>query len=144
MGKYFQFIAGFLFFSDPLIRPCLGEILISEIGSEDSAGIVELYNPTDEPVDLTAEGYRLEVDKTSIASTDPAIFCLFTAAEGIFKTDGVIEPFGYSLICGKDAASYISRADLVVTNRTSQRGLLASGIPSISERDLSPVPMMSI
>ena len=111
------------------------KILISEIGTENGRGIIELYNASSNVIDLA--GYRLEADTDTSVSQNPSIFCLFKSSDGIIRTDTLIEPYGYFLVCD-DETSLTNIADFIITKTTSGRGRLDEndtiflGIASIS------------
>ena len=115
---------------------------ISQIASENNSGVIELYNASEEDIDLVDHGIRLEVDKDTTATINPDIFCLFTDnypnEEGVVKSDLIIESHSYFLIVGQYAQSYTNQADFIVTNVTGLRGYLDTndtlylGVDSIS------------
>ena len=101
---------------------------ISEIGTENNNGIVELYNASAEDINLATANIRLEIDKDTTATINPDIFCLFTDStpneEGIVKNDLIIRAHSYFLIVGEGAVSRTNKADFIVTNTTGLRGYL--------------------
>ena len=132
----------FLFFSFFYFQ---GKIHLSEIGTENNSGIIELYNASDIDIDLKQQKIRIEVKKNTSSSQNPNIFCLLLESDGIVKSDFVIAAHGYFLIVSSNAISYTNRADFIVTNKTSNRGFfdgndtvfLANGsVSSLEDSDI--------
>ena len=95
-------------------------LLISQLGSSNKNGIVEIYNYGEQRISLS--NLRLEVDKNTTATDNPDIFCLFKEKEGIIVTDFSIAPKGYFLITHLSLAALVPQADFYITNTTGLRG----------------------
>lgn len=118
---------------------------LSEIGTENNSGIIELYNSSDIDIDLKQETIRIEVKKNTSSSQNPNIFCLLKESDGTVKSDFVIKAHSFFLIVSSNASSYTNIADFIITNKTSNRGFfdgndtlfLANGsVSSLEDSDI--------
>ncbi len=85
---------------------------------------IELYNPTADPLDLAAAGYRLEKAKTA---DDPSLMMRFgDLLDGSYPGGTVISPQSSYLVVRDEANSYyLSQADAIATR--DEFGWLGSG-----------------
>jgi len=96
-------------------------VLISEIQADSIPGTggieddwVELYNPTDTPIDLAASNYRLE--KTQSAANPDIVMRIGDPADGSYPGGTIIPAFGFYLIVRDEASQSLrDMADAIGT-----------------------------
>lgn len=88
------------------------KILLSRIKADRGSEVLELYNPSANPIDLAACGYRVEKSQTA---TDPSLIARFDNAEEVETRDSTIIPaFGYYAVVAASApADLLASADAI-------------------------------
>jgi len=94
--------------------PLVGRAVINKIYSTQDNDWLELFNPTDYPLDLVAASYRLEKAKTT---QDPSLLVRFGNLEdGQYPGGTTIAPLSSYLVVRDDANEYYrQRADAIIS-----------------------------